>query len=43
MTYRNASGAENYQLQYWNGSTWINYEKETSRLRWQGNSPKLYF
>lgn len=43
LIYKNPSGAENYQLQYWNGLTWVNYDRSGSRLSWQNTSPNYVF
>jgi putative hemolysin len=43
LVYKNPSGAQNYQLQYWNGSNWVNYERAGNRQPWQNTSPNYVF
>lgn len=43
LVYKNASGAQNYQLQYWNGVAWVNYDRGVNRAAWQNTSPNYIF
>jgi hypothetical protein len=41
LTYSTPSGASQYQLQFWNGTEWVDYPG--ALLTWQGDSPDYVF